>query len=160
MNKEKNTMNAVRYPYSDEYMVFDEKTNRYVLTEKYILDAYGIDLQSIVNDRNAINPQAMSERVLRMVSNAVYNEIHKYNVNTQVQDQMITYVPSARDKIQRAMAEQFLYFMENGDLSRSTLPEKRALSFDKNALAVLEEVLPELGISLLYTGYIGGFGRV
>lgn len=153
-------MSTIRYPYSDEYMVFDEKTNRYVLTAKYILDAYGIDLQSIVNDRNAINPQAMSERVLRMVSNAVYNEIHKYNVNTQVQDQMITYVPSARDKIQRAMAEQFLYFMENGDLSRSTLPEKRALSFDKNALAVLEEVLPELGISLLYTGYIGGFGRV
>lgn len=153
-------MNVVQYPYSDEYMVFDEKTNRYVLTAKYILDAYGIDLQSIVNDRNAINPQAMSERVLGMVSNAVYNEIHKYNVNTQVQDQMITYVPSARDKIQRAMAEQFLYFMENGDLSRSTLPEKRALSFDKNALAVLEEVLPELGISLLYTGYIGGFGRV
>lgn len=153
-------MNVVKYPYSDEYMVFDEKTSRYVLTAKYILDAYGIDLQSIVNDRNAINPQAMSERVLRMVSNAVYNEIHKYNVNTQVQDQMITYVPSARDKIQRAMAEQFLYFMENGDLSRSTLPEKRALSFDKNALAVLEEVLPELGISLLYTGYIGGFGRV
>lgn len=151
---------SITYPYSDEYMVFDEKTNRYVLTAKYILDAYGIDLQSIVNDRNAINPQAMSERVLRMVSNAVYNEIHKYNVNTQVQDQMITYVPSARDKIQRAMAEQFLYFMENGDLSRSTLPEKRALSFDKNALAVLEEILPELGISLLYTGYIGGLGRV
>ena len=153
-------MNTIGYPYSDEYMVFDEKTSRYVLTAKYILDAYGIDLQSIVNDRNAINPQAMSERVLRMVSNAVYNEIHKYNANTQVQDQMIMYVPSARDKIQRAMAEQFLYFMENGDLSRSTLPEKRALSFDKNALAVLEEILPELGISLLYTGYIGGFGCV
>lgn len=46
---------SITYPYSDEYMVFDEKTNRYVLTAKYILDAYGIDLQSIVNDRNAIN---------------------------------------------------------------------------------------------------------
>lgn len=149
----------ISYPYSDEYMVFDEKTNRYVLTEKYILDSYGIDLQSIVNDRNAINPQAMSERILRTVSNAVYNEIHKYNVNTAVQDQMIMFIPSARDKIKRAMAEQLLYFMENGDLSRSTDVDKRALSFDKNALAVLEEILPEVGISLLYTGYLGGFNR-
>ena len=153
-------MSTIRYPYSDEYMVFDEKTNRYILTAKYILDAYGFDLQSIVNDRNAINPQAMSERILRTVSNSVYNEIHKYNANTQAQDQMIMFVPSARAKIQRAMAEQFLYFMENGDLSRSTLPEKRALSFDKNALAVLEEILPEVGISLLYTGFRGGLGSV
>lgn len=149
----------ITYPYSDEYMIFDEQSNRYVLTERYVLDALGVDLQNIVNDRNAVNAQAMVQRILRTVSNAVYNEIHRYNVNTAVQDQLIMYVPSARDKIKRAMAEQLLYFMENGDLSRSTDVDKRALSFDKNALAVLEEILPEVGISLLYTGYLGGFNR-
>ena len=29
---------AEEYPYSDEYMIFDEFTNRYVLTEQYVRD--------------------------------------------------------------------------------------------------------------------------
>ena len=31
-------------PYSDEYMTYDEMTGHYVLTSKYALDRYGIDL--------------------------------------------------------------------------------------------------------------------
>lgn len=143
---------SITYPYSDEYMVFDESTRRYILTDQCAIDRLGLDLASNVNDRNAANEQAALKRVFRQVSNAVYNYIHKFNVRTDLQDIIIAKVPSARSIIQEALEEQLLYMALKGDLSRSTDKEKRALAMDENTKAVLERVLPELGVCILYTG--------
>lgn len=145
------------YPYSDEYMEFDALTERYVLTEKYAREQLGLDLPEAVNERNATNQQIALKRVLKQVSNAVYNFIHRYNVSTELQDLIIKKVPSARAVIQEAMSEQLLYMSMKGDLSRSTNKEKRALAMDENAKAVLERILPEIGICILYTGNLGRF---
>lgn len=147
----------MNYPYSDNYMIFDEQTGRYILTENYVREQLGIDLSEAINERNTTNQQIAVKRVLRQVSNAVYNFIHQYNVSTDLQDFIIKKVPSARVMIQEAMAEQFLYMSAKGDLSRSTDKEKRALAMDENAKAVLERVLPELGICILYTGNLWRF---
>lgn len=142
------------YPYNDEYMIFDEKTNRYVLTEKYVNERLYIDLQSRVNVRNAINAQGMIQRLLSQCSTMVYGFIHNYNFNNQKQDFFIAKVPSMRDKIMRAMGEQFVYLCTNGDLSRSTDENKRRFAIDENCKAILNEYIPELGFSILYAGRI------
>lgn len=143
---------AQTYPYSDEYMIFDEATNRYVLTEKYVLDELGIDLSERVNERNAINQQIAVKRVLKQVSNQIYNYIHEHCISDALRDCVMYKCPSARPILQEAMSEQFLYIAQKGDLSRSTDQEKRRLAMDENAVSALLRILPEVGYSLLYTG--------
>lgn len=145
---------AEEYPYSDEYMIFDAVTNRYVLTEQYVRDVLAIDLDTRITDRTTVNPQAMKDRLLRLASNHVYNFIHEHNVDTQKQDCLIAAVPSLRPIIQSAMGEQLTYILQNGDLSRAPKLEQRALWFDSSAADILGKIVPGLGFSILYTGRI------
>lgn len=147
-------MTEITYPYNDEYMIFDEITRRYVLTEKCITDSLGIDIVGRINGRNAINQQVMIKRLLKLVSNHIYNFIHTYNVNTAKQDYYIATVPSLRKIIQTAMEEQFLFVSQVGDLSRSSDPQKRLQYIDEQAKMTLGQIVPELGRSILYTGRI------
>ena len=107
------------FPYDDEYMIFDELTGRYVLTEKYITDVLAVDLDTRITERTTINPQGMKKQLLRLASNHVYNFIHEHNVDNMRQDCFIAKVPSLRKIIMQAMGEQFIYILQNGDLSRS-----------------------------------------
>lgn len=142
----------MNYPYSDQYMTFDVATNRYILTEDYALEQLGINLSERVNERNSENAQIAVKRILRTVSNQIYNYIHLHCVNDMLRDVVIAKVPSARAIVQEAMGEQLVYMAMKGDLSRSTDKDKRALYIDENAKNILERQIPELGYSLLYRG--------
>ena len=96
----------------------------------------------------------MIKRLLKLVSNHIYNFIHTYNVNTAKQDYYIATVPSLRKIIQTAMEEQFLFVSQVGDLSRSSDPQKRLQYIDEQAKMTLGQIVPELGRSILYTGRI------
>lgn len=140
------------YPYNDDYMIFDSSSNQYILTQKYALEQLGINLAEMVNERNAINQQIAANRILKIVSNQIYNFIHTYCMNDHLRDCVIALMPSARNIIKEAMSEQLLYVVLKGDLSRSTDPIKRQNAIDENAKAVLNKNVCEVGYSLLYTG--------
>ena len=142
------------FPYDDEYMIFDELTGRYVLTEKYITDVLAVDLDTRITERTTINPQGMKKQLLRLASNHVYNFIHEHNVDNMRHDCFIAKVPSLRKIIMQAMGEQFIYILQNGDLSRSFSASERRLWFDTQAENTLSQIVPELGMSILYTGRI------
>lgn len=142
------------YPYNDEYMIFNEETNRYVLTTKYILDKYGIDLEGSINERNAVNTQIMANALLEEVSDDIYDYIHEHNADNAKQDLFIKHVPSLRNIIQKAMSKQFLYSRMNGMLGYSADKEKQASHICPKAKSILLQTVPELGISILYTGRI------
>lgn len=142
----------MKYPYNDDYMIFDEESNQYVLTEKCILESVGVDLTNKLNERNTVNSQVVVNRLLRIVSNQIYGYIHKFNANTFLQDKLIAKIPSLRKIIQHAMEEQFLYLSLKGDLSRSIDQDSRALAIDETAKTILERNVPEIGTSILYTG--------
>lgn len=142
------------FPYDDEYMIFDELTGRYVLTEKYVTDVLAIDIDTRITERTTINPQGMKKQLLRLASNHVYNFIHEHNVDNMRQDCFIAKVPSLRKIIMQAMGEQFIYILQNGDLSRSFSASERRLWFDMQAEDTLSQIVPELGMSILYTGCI------
>lgn len=124
-------------PYDDDYMVFDQMTGQYVLTSKYVLDTYGIDLFDGVNDRNSVNAQIAVNALLKRVSNLIYNFIHDYSIYDKRQDFLIAHNDRLRAVIQRAMGEQFSYMNDVGDLTRSSDREKRELAIDENAKRIL-----------------------
>ena len=129
--------NNFTQPYSDDYMTFDEATGRYVLTEKYMLDRYGLDLYNRANERNSTNQQLAVQAILKQCSNVIYNFIHGYSIHNRRQDHIIATVPAMRNVIMDALGEQLIYMSQVGDLSRSTDPEKRKLAIDENAKNIL-----------------------
>ena len=144
----------ISYPYSDEYMVFDEDTKRYVLTTKYVYDKIGVDMEGTLKEREAINAQVLANRFLVEVSDDIYDFIHKHNVNTARQDYWIASIPSLRKIIQKAMEQQFVYSRLNGLLGYSSDKDVQAQAVCPKAVNTLAQIVPELGISILYTGGI------
>ena len=43
------------YPYSDDYMVFEPNSKRYILTEKDVSDYLAIDLTARLKNKNVVN---------------------------------------------------------------------------------------------------------
>lgn len=139
------------HPYSTEYMTFDEVTCRYVLTEA-ALEANGTQLRKRLTRNRATNATAVINRLLRRVSDIIYNYIHEFNADNKRQDEWIAKLPSGRRIIEQAMLEQCEYMLMNGDLSRSVELDKRRAAIDMSAKMTLDTVIPELGIPITYTG--------
>lgn len=140
------------FPHDDENMIFDELLNQYVLTEKGALNLAGINLSVRVNTRKNTNSNATIRVILEQVSMQIYGFIHQHCVDNSLQDRVIAKCPSARPIIQRAMLNQLLYYLQVGNLSRSTDKEKRALAIDETAKKILLKPIMEIGHSLCYVG--------
>lgn len=143
---------TITYPYSDDYMTFDEESNRYVLTTKYVLEKLGVDLEGALSERKAVNAQILANRFLVEVSDDIYEFIHSHSIYTAQQDCLIANVPSLRKIIQKAMGQQFLYSRLNGLLGYSAETEKQQNRICPKAIDTLGQIVPELGQSILYTG--------
>ena len=143
-------MPDISYPFTDEYLNYDYNTHRYVLTEKDVLENLAIDLQADFRPdiKNSI------DAFLKQVSSLVYGYIHEFSVNNLMQDFVIAKTPSGRALIKEAMEQQLIYILTVGDFSRSPKREERAIWFDDNARRILEQTIPEIGTTILYTGQI------
>ena len=137
--------------YSDDYMIFEELTGRYVLTEQALL-ANGTDLRTRLERNRTVNATLVINRVLHRVSDMIYNYIHRFNLDNKQQDLWISSIPALREIIYRAMLEQAEYFLMNGDLSRSVERDKREVAIDYSAQQTLSTVVPELGAPITYQG--------
>lgn len=140
------------YPYNDDYMVFDSNSNRYMLTKECVFERFGVNLETSMETNDGANPQAKAQAFLRVISNNIYNYIHKFSLDTQRQDYWIAKIPSLRGIIQRAMEAQCLYCQWNGTLSYTALKDAQELAICPEAIAELECVVPELGTTILYCG--------
>lgn len=107
------------YPYSDDFMTFDELTGHYVLTEKAIAERCAIDIRARLSDNKTINPEIVINKVCRTVSDQIYTFIHSFSIHEKRQDCMIATVPQFRSVIQRAMEYQAEFLLANGDLYMS-----------------------------------------
>lgn len=140
----------IQQPYTDGYLYYDENSNQYVLTQKAVLDAYGIDLAA-----EAVNPDNLTSvrAILKRVTTVVYAYIHSYNTANYTQNCMIAYTQEGRKMIYEALLEQFIYMRANGDMSLTdktkavaplvpTILERKLYDFSKIGL----------GYSVLYSG--------
>lgn len=138
-------------PYSDDYMIFNERTGHYVLTER-ALEENGTQIRARLTRNRATNATAIINRLLTRVSDMIYNYVHRFNHDNKRQDVLIATIQSCRDIIYRAMLEQTEYVLMVGDLSRSVDPAKREIAVDYNARETLDTVVPELGVPITYSG--------
>lgn len=142
----------MNYPYSDEYMIFDEDSKRYVLTSKYVFEVLGVDLEGALAERQAVNASVMANQFLTEVSDDIYNFIHLHSANNARQDYLIATIPSLRNIIKKAMGQQFIYSRLNGLLGYSVEAEKQQATICPKARETLSQTVPELWVSILYTG--------
>ena len=82
----------------------------------------------------------------------IYQYLHGFVSDENLQDEIIAKCPSVRPVMRRALEQQLLYFLTVGDLSRSTDTYKRALAIDQMAQSILNRRISELGHSLTYSG--------
>lgn len=139
------------YPFSDDFMKFDELSQHYVLTE-YALKYNGTNIRERLARNKNTNATAVITRLLVRVSDIIYEYIHTFSADNHRQDQIIASTQVGRAIIQKAMLEQAEYFLLNGDLTRSVEKDKRDIAIDYSAKRTLDTIIPELGIPITYTG--------
>lgn len=145
--------NAIR-PYSDDYLFYDETTGHYVLTEKALVENVGVNLRERMAETALVNPDTAIKSFTRTVSDMIYQFIHEHNVDNRKQDRLIATIAELRQIIQKAMEYQAIYVLNVGNLYLSVKPEERAVAIDYLAQSVLGNVVPCLGISIIYGGLI------
>lgn len=138
------------YPYNDDYMVFNELSGRYVITEKALLSR-GINLRARISRESMVSPETVIENLNVLASDMIYGFIHRYNADNATQDCLIAKVPQFRPLIMRAMLYQAEYIIFNGNLSLSADPNERAAAISPQSVQELEIVVPCYG-SILYMG--------
>ncbi len=145
--------NAIR-PYSDDYLFYDETTGHYVLTEKALVENVGVNLRERMAETALVNPDTAIKSFTRTVSDMIYQFIHEHNVDNRKQDRLIATIAELRQIIQKAMEYQAIYVLNVGNLYLSVKPEERAVAIDYLAQSILGNVVPCLGISIIYGGVI------
>ena len=134
------------YPLTDDFMIFDNETQRYILTEKDVNINLGINILERLKNPNTL------KAILKQVSNQIYMFIHKHSNNNDLQDYVISHTEKGRKIIKEAMEQQLIYYLAVGDLSKSTDEKKRALAIDMVAQETLMQTIPEIRTSICYTG--------
>lgn len=139
------------FPYSDEIMIFDVASGRYILTEKALLES-GTDLREMLGGNDTVNADIVIRRLLRQTSQMIYNFIHSHSVHNGAQDMLIAKHPHLRPIIYNALLSQAEYLIMNGDPSKSLDVNVRRLAIDEMAKETLSQIIPGLGYSILYSG--------
>lgn len=147
-------MNNSYRPYSDDYLFYNEINGHYELTEKALIENLGVNLRARMAEGALVNPDTAIKSFTRRVSDMIYQFIHEHNVDNARQDCLIAAVPELRPIIQKAMEYQALYVLNVGDLYLSTKREERVVAIDYLAQSILGNVVPCLGISIIYGGQI------
>ena len=145
------TNNGAVEPYSDERMAWDGERKRYFLTEEALVES-GTDLRAMLSANDTVGADFVIRRVLTHATAQIYNYIHSTSVNNERQDNWIAKVPSLRPIIYNALLNQVEYLLSVGDPTRTLNRDNRAMGVDENAKAILDTVIPELGIPITYSG--------
>lgn len=141
----------MKYPYDDEYMIFDCERGQYVLTEA-ALRSRGIDLRADLSATSAVTPESVILTVVNTASDMIYGYIHEFSADNMRQDYFIAQVPSLRRIIFEAMMYQAIYIRRVGNLYLSTDENDRKIAIDEIAKQWLGRTVPELCTSILYVG--------
>ena len=141
----------MEHPFSDDYMIFNTKSNRYIPTEKALLDN-GIDIRNELAATATVTPENVINSFLQLVSDMIYGYIHAFNYNNPLQDRLIAELPSLRNIMLEAMIYQAIYVYNNGNLLLSTKPEERARAYDDTAMQYLSMEVPEIRKPITFQG--------
>ncbi|MCI8945058.1 MAG: hypothetical protein HFE33_05255 [Clostridia bacterium] len=146
-------------PLNDEYMIYDYRKHRYMLTEKAVLELLGENLNDLT-DGNV----TLKNKLLMDASADVYGYIYEDSRSPDYIERIMALDEDLRPTIQDMLLAQLEYTLYNGKLSlyaginlakQSALDISRIRNESKVAETVVQEthrILPGYGICLKYCG--------
>ncbi len=146
-------------PLNDEYMIYDYRRHRYMLTEKAVLELLGENLNDLT-DGNV----TLKNKLLMDASADVYGYIYEDSRSPDYLERIMALDEDLRPIIQDMLLAQLEYTLYNGKLSlyaginlakQSALDISRIRNESKVAETVVQEthrILPGYGICLKYCG--------
>lgn len=152
-------------PYDDKTMSYDKDEHRYILTIAFVEDKTGINLVNKLQAEQGDNPQKIANFFLDRISSNIYNWIYQHNANNVMQEYLCAKLESTRNILKRAMLEQVLYVLNNGDLTLyggvnvangqiMNRVEMHKADLGINVERILNTIIPEVGIALTYQGHL------
>lgn len=144
----------MEYPYNDDYMVVDELSGHYKLTEKALIEKVGVDVRARILATSTVNPENVVEKLVQTTSDMVYQYIHECNIDNARQDYLISKVPELRPIILKAMVYQAEHVCFNGNGYVSPVKEERENAINALCKSVLNTVVPRLGVPITHAGRI------
>jgi len=144
---------------NDEYMIYDYRKHRYMLTEKAVLELLGENLNDLT-DGNV----TLKNKLLMDASADVYGYIYEDSRSPDYIERIMALDEDLRPTIQDMLLAQLEYTLYNGKLSlyaginlakQSALDISRIRNESKVAETVVQEthrILPGYGICLKYCG--------
>lgn len=99
-----------KFPYDDEYMVYDYRLHRYVLTDKAVLDILGENLNLLLVDAEPVTKNAF----LKKVSNTLYEYILSSSQSPDYIEYIMAKDGSLREMIRDMLISQVEYMLSNG----------------------------------------------
>lgn len=152
-------MEVKAMPLNDEYMIYDYRRHRYMLTEKAVLELLGENLNDLT-DGNV----TLKNKLLMDASADVYGYIYEDSRSPDYLERIMALDEDLRPIIQDMLLAQLEYTLYNGKLSlyaginlakQSALDISRIRNESKVAETVVQEthrILPGYGICLKYCG--------
>lgn len=146
-------------PLNDEYMIYDYRKHRYMLTENAVLELLGENLNDLT-DGNV----TLKNKLLMDASADVYGYIYEDSRSSDYLERIMALDEDLRPTIQDMLLAQLEYTLYNGKLSlyaginlakQSALDISRIRNESKVAETVVQEthrILPGYGICLKYCG--------
>ena len=103
---------------SDNYMKYDTRKHRYVLTNDYVREVMNVELSDVLNTSGSVADTAnMPEIVLDRVSMLIYGYIYRNSAYTNRQERELALDGAHRPHLMDAMTEELTYILNNGDVS-------------------------------------------
>ena len=101
----------------DKDMNYDEKRRRYSLTAEYVQNELGLDLQAVLYDEFDTNETTQPQRVLKYVSNMVYDYMKMNCANYKYACELIENNVEQHEAFKDALYYQLASFVDAGDLA-------------------------------------------
>lgn len=140
-----------REPYSDNMMEWDAATGRYYLTEE-AMRAAGCELRANLSETLSASPDIVIKGFLRRATQQIYGFIHRHNVDTEIQDYLLSHVPFLRGILMEALILQATYNYISGDLSFSADKNEREMKIQGDVEDTLNTIIPVIGRTILFCG--------
>lgn len=143
--------------YNDDYMIYDERTHRYELTEKAVFDNLGENLDMILQSGS-------KTAFLKRVSSVVYNYIYAASQSPEYIEYIMAKDDGLRDTIFEMLLRQAEYTLVNGavdSFSGVNIAKQQAMPLSSVrgeakisdiTSELANRILPRYGHSLRYAG--------
>lgn len=101
----------------DNDLIFDEKRQRYYLTEDYVYNELGTDLASILIDDFDTNVSTLTKRKIKYACDMLYTFIDENAFDKAATYEAFKENEDIHNALKEALGLQLYYFALNGDVS-------------------------------------------